>query len=46
LEGSTPPSGYGPAGYFESTVGLDEKKILEYVKYQEREDLGQAKLAF
>jgi putative transposase len=33
-------------GYFLSTVGLDEKTILEYVKYQEREDLGQAKLAF
>jgi len=29
-----------------STVGLDEKTILEYVKYQEKEDLGQAKLAF
>jgi len=28
-----------------STVGLDEKTILENVKHQEREDLGQAKLA-
>jgi hypothetical protein len=27
-------------------VGLDEETILKYVKYQEREDLGQAKLAF
>jgi len=26
-------------------VGLDEKTILEYVRHQEREDLGQAKLA-
>jgi len=32
-------------GYFASTVGLDERTILEYVKHQEREDLGQAKLA-
>jgi len=32
-------------GYFVRTVGLDEKTILEYIKHQEREDLGQAKLA-
>jgi len=38
--------GMWSVGYFVSTVGLDEKTILEYVKYQEREDLGQAKLAF
>ena len=33
------------AGYFVSTVGLDEQTIMRYVKYQEKEDLGQAKLA-
>jgi hypothetical protein len=27
-------------------VGLNEETILKYVQYQEREDLGQAKLAF
>jgi putative transposase len=37
--------GMWSAGYFVSTVGLDEKTILEYVRHQEREDLGQAKLA-
>ena len=37
--------GIWSVGYFVSTVGLDEKTILEYVKHQEREDLGQAKLA-
>jgi putative transposase len=37
--------GVWSAGYFVSTVGLDERTILNYVKYQEREDLGQAKLA-
>jgi len=26
-------------------VGLDEQTIMRYVKYQEKEDLGQAKLA-
>jgi len=31
-------------GYFVSTVGIDEKKILKYVKWQENQDLGQAKL--
>ena len=31
-------------GYFVSTIGLDEKTILEYVKWQERQDLGQAQL--
>jgi putative transposase len=38
--------GIWSAGYFVSTVGLDEETILKYVKYQEKEDLGQAKLAF
>jgi putative transposase len=33
-------------GYFVSTVGLNEKMIIEYVKWQERQDSGQAKLAF
>ena len=32
-------------GYFVSTVGLDEQTIRTYVRYQEQEDLGQAKLA-
>ena len=31
-------------GYFVSSVGLDEKKIRRYVKYQEKQDKGQAKL--
>lgn len=31
-------------GYFVSTIGLNEAQILEYVKFQERQDLGQAKL--
>jgi len=31
-------------GYFVSTVGIDEEKVLRYVKYQERVDSGQAKL--
>ncbi|HDP69876.1 MAG TPA: IS200/IS605 family transposase [Actinobacteria bacterium] len=30
-------------GYFVSTVGLDENMIRNYVRYQEKEDLGQAK---
>ena len=33
-------------GYFVSTVGIDEKKIIEYVRWQERQDLGQAQLEF
>ena len=31
-------------GYFVSTVGLDEKTITEYVKWQGHQDSGQAKL--
>jgi len=31
-------------GYFVTTIGLDEKSILEYVKWQKTQDLGQAKL--
>ena len=30
-------------GYFVSTVGLDEKQITEYVKWQSHKDSGQAK---
>jgi putative transposase len=37
--------GMWSVGYFASTVGLDEQMIKRYVKYQEKEDLGQAKLA-
>jgi putative transposase len=37
--------GIWSAGYFVSTVGLDEKTIEKYVQYQEKEDLGQAKPA-
>ena len=32
-------------GYFVSTVGIDEAKILKYVEWQSRQDSGQAKLA-
>ena len=31
-------------GYFVTTIGRDEKSILEYVRWQETQDLGQAKL--
>ncbi|MDD5544931.1 MAG: IS200/IS605 family transposase [Acidobacteriia bacterium] len=31
-------------GYFVSTVGIDEAKIMKYVKWQQRQDSGQAKL--
>ena len=31
-------------GYFVSTVGIDEDKILKYVKWQQSQDSGQAKL--
>ena len=34
------------SGFFASTVGLDEKEALEYVKWQGRQDSGQAKLEF
>jgi len=33
-------------GYFVSTVGVDEQKILKYVDWQSRQDSGQAKLEF
>ena len=31
-------------GYFVSTVGIDEDKIIRYVEWQGRQDSGQAKL--
>ena len=31
-------------GYFTSTVGLDEKEITEYERWQGHQDSGQAKL--
>jgi len=31
-------------GYFVSTIGIDEEKIIKYVKWQEHQDSGQAKL--
>ena len=31
-------------GYFVSTVGLDEKQITEYIRWQGGQDSGQAKL--
>ncbi len=37
--------GIWSVGYFVATIGLDEKMIENYVRYQEKEDLGQAKLA-
>jgi len=37
--------GIWSAGYFVSTVDLNEETIRRYVRYQEKEDLGQAKLA-
>ncbi len=33
-------------GYFVSTVGVDEETIRAYVKWQARQDSGQAKLEF
>lgn len=38
--------GMWSVGYFVATVGIDEKRILNYVKYQQKEDLGQAQPAF
>ena len=31
-------------GYFVSTIGLNEEQILKYVKWQQNQDSGQAKL--
>ena len=33
-------------GYFVSTVGVDEAKIIKYVQWQERQDSGQTKFEF
>jgi len=33
-------------GYFVSTIGIDEKVIIKYVKWQQSQDFGQAKLEF
>ena len=30
-------------GYFVSTVGIDEDKIIKYVRWQQRQDSGQTK---
>ena len=37
--------GIWSVGYFASTVGLDERMIRNYVRYQQKEDVGQARLA-
>lgn len=39
-------TGIWSRGYFVSTIGLNEKEILRYVEYQEKEDKGQLKLTF
>jgi len=31
-------------GYFVSTVGIDEARIIRYVEWQQRQDSGQAQL--
>ena len=33
-------------GYFVSTIGIDEDKILRYVEWQARQDSGQTKFVF
>jgi len=33
-------------GYFVSIIGIDEKEIIKYIKWQQSQDLGQAKLEF
>lgn len=38
--------GIWSVGYYVSTVGIDEGTIQRYVQHQEKEDLGQAELAF
>jgi len=37
---------YWGRGYFVSTVGINEEVIRRYVKSQEKEETGQAKLEF
>ena len=36
----------GSPGYFVSTVGVEEEKILKYVEWQGRQDSGQTKFEF
>ena len=38
--------GIWSVGYFVSTVGINEAIISRYIRMQEREDCGQAKLVF
>jgi putative transposase len=38
--------GVWSTGYCVSSVGLNEKEILHYVQYQEKEDKGQLKITF
>ena len=33
-------------GYYVSTIGIDEEVIIKYVKWQQSQDFGQAKLEF
>ena len=33
-------------GYFVSTVGVDEEKVIKYIRWQQSQDSGQAKLEF
>ncbi len=33
-------------GYFVSTIGINEAQILKYVRFQQKQDSGQAKLVF
>ena len=37
-------SSFWSVGYFVSTIGLNEEMIRNYVKYQKKQDSGQAKL--
>ena len=39
-------AGMWSVGYCVSSVGLNEKEILHYVQYQEKEDKGQLKITF
>jgi putative transposase len=33
-------------GYFVSSVGIDEARVLKYIEWQQSQDLGQEKLEF
>jgi len=39
-------AGIWSTGYCVSSVGLNEKEILHYVEYQEKEDKGQLRITF